>query len=482
LKPGEIRALLGENGAGKSTLMNIIFGIYHQDNGNILVNGLDVSKKWSPKIAMFHRIYMIHQYFMLVNSFTALQNIALPLLKWNDIKNNMVKYEKEIKNIVDEYNFNIRLKENVQDLSMGERQQIEIVKALYQKARVLILDEPTSVLIPQQVDNLLELMVNLRSKGYSIIFVTHKLKEAMAISDKITILREGKHIETLDRDKTTIDEVAYLMVGKKWITPIKKRSNKIGVEQVFKVNNLTVESEYKTIAIKDVSFSIKKGEIVGIAGVAGNGQTELSEAAIGTKKIIDGSILIKNLDITRLSIKKRQQEGLSYIPEDRHKNGMLGNMSVEENLIIRYIRNKPYSKNGILQFRAIKEKANQSIHNYNIKTSSANVPIINLSGGNQQKAVLARELMEKPSVIIACQPTAGLDFAATEYIRKELVKNAYNGVGLLIISEDIDELIELSDRILVIFNGEIVGNMSAKEGFDIKKIGLMMTGVSNKIM
>lgn len=482
LEPGEIIALVGENGAGKTTLMNIIYGIYHQDSGNILIQGVDVSKMWSPKQAMAHGIYMIHQHFMLVNEFTVLQNIVLPTLKWGDMKNNWRKYEREIKDIFDEYNFKVRLKDKIKDLSMGERQQVEIIKAFYQNARVLILDEPTSTLIPQQVDKLLELLVNLRSRGYSVVFVTHKLKEVMAISDKITVLRKGKHIKTLHRDKTTINEVAYLMVGREWITPIKRTSVNVNAEPILKVQQLTVESEYKTTPVNNVSITVRKGEIVGVAGVAGNGQVELSEAIAGTRKIKYGTILINNgVDIGRCSVKKRQQSGLAYIPEDRQGKGILNEMSVEENLYISYIENKPYSKYGIVQLKVIREKANQIIHDFNIKTSGPDVPIGNLSGGNQQKIILARILIGTPSMIIACQPTSGLDFTATEYIRKKLVESANSGTGILLISNDLDELLELSDRIFVMYRGRIVGNINntKEEEISLETLGLMMAGAAD---
>jgi len=481
LKPGEIRALVGENGAGKTTLMNILYGTYHQDSGNILVQGLDVSKMWTPKQAMSYGIYMIHQHFMLINNFTVLQNIVLPLLKWGDMKNNWKKCEREIKNLIDEYNFKVNLKDKVKNLSMGERQQVEIIKALYQKAKVLILDEPTSVLIPQQIDKLLEFLVNLRSRGHSVVFVTHKLKEAMAISDKITVLREGKHIKTVDKDKTTIQEVAWLMVGREWITPIKRISANVNAEPVLKVSQLTVEGEYKTTLVDNISITVRKGEIVGVAGVSGNGQVELSEAIVGIRKIKYGTILINDgVDINKYSVKKRQRAGLLYIPEDRQGKGMVSEMLVEENLIINYIETKPYSKYGIVQSKVIRKKANQVIRDFNVKPISPDVPIGNLSGGNQQKIILARILIGTPSMIIACQPTMGLDFTATEYIKKKLVESANSGTGILFISNDLDELLELSDRILVMYRGRIVGNINTREEeISLETLGLMMAGAAD---
>ena len=475
LAPGEIRALVGENGAGKSTLMNILYGMYHQDSGSIFIGDEKVQDRWSPNMAIAKGIGMIHQHFSLIYSHSVLENIVMPTLKWRDFKPKWNLYEDRINELQSEYFFDLKLKEKVENLSIGERQQVEILKALYQGAKVLILDEPTGVLTPQQAEALLKFLINLKNKGYSVVLVTHKLKEAMQISDKITVLRGGKHINTVDTSKTSLTEIARMMVDRD-ISVLTKKTNSGKINDiVLKIVNMTVENENKKVVVDNISFNVGNGEIVGIAGVAGNGQVEMAEAISGLKTMRSGKVLLNDTNIAYWSIEKRRYAGIGFIPEDRHEKGMIGDMSVAENLILDCIKKKPFSVKGTIQHKCIKENAEKAIKDFNIKTSDGLAPIRNLSGGNQQKVVLARTLMEEPKVIVACQPTRGLDFSATEYLREKLLESARNNVGVLLISSDLDELLELSDRIIVMYHGRIMGIVK-KEEVDLNTLGLMMTG------
>lgn len=475
LMPGEIRALVGENGAGKSTLMNILYGMYNQDSGSIFIGDEKTPVKWSPSMAIEKGIGMIHQHFSLIYSHTVLENIVMPTLKWKDLNPKWSMFEDKINELQAEYFFNLKLKEKVENLSIGERQQVEILKALYQGARVLILDEPTGVLTPQQADALLEFLINLKSKGYSVVLVTHKLNEAMQISDKITVLRGGKHINTVETSNTSISEIARMMVDR----DIKMHTNRtLSCDDdctVLELINMTVEDENKKAVVDNISFTVGSGEIVGIAGVAGNGQVEMAEAISGVMSMKSGEILLEGRSMTNWNIEKRRYAGIGYIPEDRYEKGMVCELSVAENLVLDCLRKKPFSVKGTVQHKSIKDNAEKAIKDFNIKTSSISAPIGNLSGGNQQKVVLARTLMEEPKIIIACQPTRGLDFSATAYLREKLVESAHNKVGVLLISSDLDELLELSDRIIVMYRGKITGILKREE-VDLNTLGLMMTG------
>lgn len=475
LSPGEIRALVGENGAGKSTLMNILYGMYSQDSGVITIGEEKIQDRWCPNAAIAKGIGMIHQHFSLIYSHTVLENIVMPTLKWSDFKPDWKKYEEKIEGLLSEYHFDVRLKDRVENLSIGERQQVEILKALYQGAKVLILDEPTGVLTPQQAEALLGFLVDLRSKGFSVVLVTHKLNEAMQISDKITVLRGGKHISTVQTDGTTIPDIARMMVDRQMSAPVQRCQDVKCSKNVLELKNVSVENENKKIVVDNISFTIGQGEIVGIAGVAGNGQVEMAEALVGLRDLKEGSILLDGADIKGWSVEKRRSEGIGYIPEDRHENGMIGEMSIAENLILDCMKREPFSKKGVIQHKNIKDNAEKAIVDFNVKTENGSTPIKNLSGGNQQKVILARTLMETPKVIVACQPTRGLDFSATEYLRKKLVESAEKNVGVLLISSDLDELFELSDRIIVLYRGKIMGNVRRDE-VDLQTLGLMMTG------
>lgn len=477
LVPGEIRALVGENGAGKSTLMNILYGMYHQDSGSIFAGDEKASDKWSPSMAITKGIGMIHQHFSLIYSHSVLENIVMPTLKWSDFKPDWNAYEKRINELQNEYFFNLKLGEKVENLSIGERQQVEILKALYQGAKVLILDEPTGVLTPQQADALLKFLLNLKSKGFSVVIVTHKLNEAMQISDKITVLRGGRHISTIETSKTSIPEVARMMVDREMAANTGKTNSGEFKDIVLKIENMIVEDENKKAVVDNISFSVGSGEIVGIAGVAGNGQIEMAEAIAGLKSVKNGKVLLEGTSIVDWNIEKRRYAGIGFIPEDRHEKAMVGEMSIAENLVLDCIRKKPFSVKGTIQHKTIRENAELAIKDFNVRALNGAAPIRNLSGGNQQKVVLARTLMEGPKVIVACQPTRGLDFSATEYLREKLIESAENNVGVLLISSDLDELLQLSDRIIVMCHGSITGDVK-REDVDLDTLGLMMTGTN----
>jgi simple sugar transport system ATP-binding protein len=475
LSSGEIRALVGENGAGKSTLMNILYGMYRPDKGHMRLWADEVTGDWSPRLAIQKGLGMIHQHFSLIPNHTVLENIVMPTLKWGDIAPQWREFEKRVEQLCGEYNFRVRLKERVEALSVGERQQVEILKALYQGAKILILDEPTGVLTPKQADALLEFLLQLKGRGHSVVMVTHKLTEAMAISDRITVLRGGKHVATVEKQDTTPQEIARMMVDRDWISPVNKSQAPAKPQRILEIVGLTVEDENRKAVVNNVSLAIGAGEILGIAGVAGNGQIELCEAVIGLHKPKNGKVIFDGTNINDWSICMRRRAGLGFIPEDRHAQGVVTEMSVAENLVLDALSLSPYSRWGIIQPRAIEQWATKAVQTFAIKTPGNNVPVANLSGGNQQKVILARTLSVKPKIIIACQPTRGLDFSATEYVRKKLVECAEAGVAVCLISSDLDELFELSHRILVMFEGQITGEFNP-EALELDRLGLAMAG------
>jgi len=477
LEPREVMGLVGENGAGKTTLMNILCGIYRVDEGTIRVWDKDVTKNWSTSLSISQGIGMIHQHFTLIPNHTVLENIVWPTLKWRDLTPPWEKFEEQIKKLCAQYGFQVKLKTRVGSLSMGEKQQVEILKALFQEVKILILDEPTSVLTPQQTESLLEFLLQLKQQGHSVVLVTHKLLEAEAVCDKVTVLRRGKHVGTVKKEDTTLQEIARMMVDRDWISPAKGIKPSEERRVLLETNGLEVENE-GAVVCNNLSIAIGVGEIVGVAGVAGNGQIELAETLVGLRRPKKGSILLDGVNINKWSSSKRRLVGIGYIPEDRHRQGMVTEMSVAENLVFSTIGQPPFSYRGIIHHRSINNWAEEVIKEFTIKTENHLTPVGYLSGGNQQKIILARVLSSNPRLIVACQPARGLDFSTTQYIREKIVKSTNDGTAVLLISSDLDELIELSHRIVVMFQGKIVGKFKAGE-VDLDRLGLMMAGHAN---
>ncbi|MDD3851543.1 MAG: ABC transporter ATP-binding protein [Firmicutes bacterium] len=477
LEPGEIRALVGENGAGKTTLMNILYGMYKHDEGEIYINDEKVPDKWSPYKAIQYGLGMIHQHFSLVLHHNVLENVVMPTLSWTDFKPDWKACEKIVRALIEEHHFDVKPYDLVEGLPIGQRQQVEIIKALYQGARTLILDEPSNVLSPLQVDALFKLLKELKEKQFSIVLVTHKLSEVMSVSDKITILRDGLHVDTVETDKITVQQVAKMMVDREHMNVSKSQRKLQDKDCIFEMIDVNIENENNMVHCQDISFILRRGEILGIAGAAGSGQREISEAILGLKKINSGDMLLEGKSIKNDSIYMRRIAGIGYIPEDRHTYGIVPDMSIAENIVLDCVGLPPFSKRGILDHQAIKQNGKTAIADYFIKAESEAAIARTLSGGNQQKVILARTLMGKPKLIVACNPTRGLDFSATEYLRKKLVESAMNNMGVIIYSSDLEEIMELADRILVIYHGRVMGIID-RENVDMEQLGMMMAGVS----
>ena len=469
---GEIHALLGENGAGKTTLMNILSGFYRADEGEIYIYGRKVNIR-SPKDALKLGIGMVHQFFRLVPALTVLENIVLGMKPmWYPFLN-ISKARKEIEEISKRYGLKIDPDAKVWQLSMGERQRVEIVKILYRGAKILILDEPTSVLTPQEIEQLFKTLRRLKEEGKTIIFITHKLNEVMSISDRVTVLRDGRVIGTVETSKTNVRDLARMMVGREVFLKFKKKPVQLG-KPVLEVIDLHALNDKGLPALKGVSFTVRKGEIFGIAGVAGNGQRELAEVITGLRKATKGRILINGKDITNKPPLAIINEGIAYIPDDRAGIALAPDLGVSENLIMKSYRSGQISSKIFLRKDAIKRIASKLVSDYGIVTPSLSTSVKFLSGGNQQRLVLAREMSMAPSLLIAFDPTRGLDVAATEFIRKKLLEER-GRTAVLLISEDLEEIMELSDRIAVLYEGEIMGIVPAEKA-NIEEIGLMMAG------
>ena len=471
LKNREIHSLIGENGAGKSTLMNILYGLYTPDKGEIFIHGEKI-KFHSPHDAINNGIGMIHQTFMLIPNLTVVENIILGFEESNHISLN--KSAKKIDELSSKYGFKIDPYAKVWHLSVGEQQRVEIIKTLYRNAKILILDEPTSVLTPEEADNLFIILKQLTTEDRSIIFITHKIREALKISDRITILRKGKVVGTLDKKEANKNVISEMMIGQR-VTEITSPKVELG-KKVLELKNVHALNDNKITALKDFSLYIKSGEILGIAGVSGNGQKELAEVIIGIREKNKGELLIDGIPIKNPSPRKMRGMGVGYIPEDRFNDGVILNFTNAENLILDKIDIWPYSKNGILQINSIDENARELINNYDIQTDSPSKHTRTLSGGNIQKLLIARELSSKSKLLIASHPTMGLDIAATQYVREKIVKAKEDGCAVLLISEDLDEILALSDRIAVIYEGSIMGIFENGKAH-LKEIGLLMAGV-----
>ncbi|MCX7845332.1 MAG: ABC transporter ATP-binding protein, partial [Dictyoglomaceae bacterium] len=468
----EIHAIVGENGAGKSTLMKILYGLYRPDKGKIFIRGKEVHIT-EPKIAISLGIGMVHQHFMLIPPFTVVENIILGAEPKRNISLDYNNAVLKVKKLAENVGFDIDPNVKVENLSVGQAQRVEILKLLYRGADILILDEPTSVLAPQEVDELFNILRKLNEQGKTIIFISHKLNEVLAISHRITVMRRGKVVRTLNTKDTNKQELAQLMVGREVFLQVEKGHYKPG-DEILKVENITVKNRRGLTAVRDVSFSVKEGEIVGIAGVEGNGQSELVEALVGLLPIEKGKIYIKGKDVSKESVLKRRAL-LGHIPEDRHKRGLILDFSLADNTILGLHYLPKFSKGLLLDYKRIFDNANNLVKEYDVRTPNVKIPVRNLSGGNQQKIVAGREISTSPYILIASQPTRGLDIGATEFVHKLLVKLRDEGKAILLVSADLDEILNLSDRILVMYNGKIVGSFYNKD-IDEKELGYYMMG------
>lgn len=475
LEQGEIHALLGENGAGKSTLMGMLFGMYMPDKGCIKVRGKEV-KISNPNVANDLGIGMVHQHFKLVENFTVTENIILGCepkkLFGVDIKG----AAKRIEELSKQYGLNVDPYAKIEDISVGMQQRVEILKMLYRNAEVLIFDEPTAVLTPQEIEDLLEIMKNLTKEGKSIILITHKLKEIKSAANRCTVIRRGKYIGTVKVNETSEAEMAKMMVGREVSFKVEKEEAK-PKEVVLKMDNLSVKNNKKVLGLKNFSLEVRAGEIVGIAGVEGNGQNEIVEALTGMRPVEAGTIMFKNKDITKDSIRQRIEDGMAHIPEDRHKRGLILDYTMEDNMVLKVYKNKPFSKNGLINKNEITKYANHIIETFDVRSGEGGKSIArSLSGGNQQKGVIGREIESNPDLLIAVQPTRGLDVGSIEYIHKRLVEQRDSGKAVLLVSLELDEVLNVSDRIAIINNGELIGIVNANET-DENEVGLMMAGI-----
>lgn len=476
VRRGEVHALLGENGAGKTTLMNVLYGIHRSDSGKIYVSGEPVSIR-SPKDAIDLGIGMVHQNFRLVESHTVCENILLGLANLPVV----LKFktaEEDIEKLSNQYDLPVDPRARIWQLSMGERQRVEILKILYRGANILILDEPTSVLTPLESKHLFEFLRKMAAEGKSVIFITHKLDEVTAVSDRVTVLRAGHVVGTVATTATTKPDLATMMVGRKVLFTYERRG-KASAKPVLEARNLQVLNDKGLPALKGVSFTVYAGEILGVAGVAGNGQKELAESIAGLRQVYSGEIIIDGTNTTGRSARYMIEHGVAYVPEDRIRVGAPQNLSIAENLVLRTYRYQPFSKGLLLQRQEIEANAEKLIPEFNIITPSKDAITRTLSGGNLQKLILARELSGKPKLIVTLYPTRGVDVGATEYVRGLLLKQREMGAGILLISEDLEELFSLSDRIAVLYDGQIMG-IAPAESANIEEIGLMMGGALRK--
>lgn len=477
LAKGEIHALLGENGAGKSTLMSVLFGLYQPEGGCIKVRGKEV-KITGPLDANALGIGMVHQHFKLVHNFTVLQNIVLGN---EDLKNGLLEMKKAREKVMalsERYHLAVDPDALIEDITVGMQQRVEILKMLYRDNDILIFDEPTAVLTPQEIDELMNIMRELVKEGKSIIFITHKLNEIKAVADRCSVLRRGKYIGTVNVADTDKEAMSEMMVGHKVQLSVQKKEAH-PTDVVLDVKNLTVcdkkQGHTKDI-LKKISLQVRKGEIVCIAGIDGNGQTELAEAITGMIKADEGTVLLNGEDMTKKSIRYRNTHGMSHIPEDRHKHGLVLDYSLEDNMVLQEYFKPQFQKGGFRKKDRITEYADTLIEKYDIRSGQGNITKVrSMSGGNQQKVIIARELTKEHDLLVAVQPTRGLDVGAIEFIHKQIVKERDAGAAVLLISLELEEVMNLSDRILVIYEGEIVGELNPKET-TIQELGLYMAG------
>ncbi|HET4459819.1 TPA: ABC transporter ATP-binding protein [Streptococcus pneumoniae] len=473
LRKGEIHALLGENGAGKSTLMNMLAGLLEPTSGEIAVNGQVVNLD-SPSKAASLGIGMVHQHFMLVEAFTVAENIILGSELTKNGVLDIAGASKEIKALSERYGLAVDPSAKVADISVGAQQRVEILKTLYRGADILIFDEPTAVLTPSEIDELMAIMKNLVKEGKSIILITHKLDEIRAVSDRVTVIRRGKSIETVEIAGATNADLAEMMVGRSVSFKTEKQASK-PKEVVLSIKDLVVNENRSVPAVKNLSLDVRAGEIVGIAGIDGNGQSELIQAITGLRKVESGSIELKGDSIVGLHPRQITELSVGHVPEDRHRDGLILEMMISENIALQTYYKEPHSKNGILNYSNITSYAKKLMEEFDVRAASELVPAAALSGGNQQKAIIAREIDRDPDLLIVSQPTRGLDVGAIEYIHKRLIEERDNGKAVLVVSFELDEILNVSDRIAVIHDGKIQGIVSP-ETTNKQGLGVLMAG------
>lgn len=475
LKKGEIHALLGENGAGKSTLMSVLFGLYQPEKGEIRKNG-KVVKINNPNDANDLGIGMVHQHFKLVEIFTVLENIILGVEpnKMGFLQRKQAR--EKILELSEQYGLKVDPDETIENISVGMQQRVEILKMLYRENEILIFDEPTAVLTPQEIDELMEIMRGFAKEGKSILFISHKLNEIMAVADRCTVLRKGKCIGTVDIKDTTKEDLSKMMVGRDVSFSVNKKDPQMG-DIVLSISNMSVASKLsKKNAVKNVSFDVRAGEIVCIAGIDGNGQTEFVSALTGLEKLSSGKITLCGKDISKASIRNRSKAGMSHIPEDRQKHGLVLDYTLEQNLVLQRYWQPEFQRHGFIKKRAVRSYAEDLINRYDVRSGQGPVTAVrSMSGGNQQKAIIARENDKEHELLVAVQPTRGLDIGAIEYIHKQLVAGRDSGKAVLLVSFELDEVMDISDRILVMYEGEIVGELEPK-AVTVQELGLYMSG------
>jgi len=478
LKQGEIHALLGENGAGKSTLMNVLFGLYQPEGGEIRVRGKAV-KITNPNIANDLGIGMVHQHFMLVENFTVTENIILGTEPTKMGIVNIKDAAKKVQALSEKYGLDVDPNAKIEDITVGMQQRVEILKTLYRGAEILIFDEPTASLTPQEITELIQIMRRLIAEGKSIILITHKLKEIMEVSDRVTIIRKGEGIGTVVTAATNPDQLAEMMVGRQ-VEFKTEKTDATPTDEVLAIENLVV-TDYRNIdKVKGLNLNVRKGEIVGIAGIDGNGQSELIEAITGLRKIKSGKVKLNGKDITNMKPRKITEEGVGHIPQDRHKHGLVLDFPIGHNIALQTYYQSPIAKGFVMDYKKVSEKAHQIIKEYDVRTGNGEMtPARALSGGNQQKAIIGREIDRNPDLLIAALPTRGLDVGAIEFIHSRLIEQRDKGKAVLLISFELDEVMNVSDRIAVIYDGQIVDELNPKETTE-QELGLLMAGQSKK--
>ena len=475
LRKGEVHALLGENGAGKSTLMSVLFGLYQPEAGKILKNGKEVAVR-NPNDANVLGIGMVHQHFKLVECFSVLDNIILGVEPNKLGFLQKAEARKKVMALSEKYGLRVDPDALISDISVGMQQRVEILKMLYRDNEILIFDEPTAVLTPQEIDELMEIMRGFKKEGKSILFITHKLNEIMAVADRCTVLRKGKYMGTVDIKDTTKEELSRMMVGRDVQLQVDKKPAHPG-DVVLDVEGVTIHNDQrKKDSVKDVTFQVHAGEIVCLAGIEGNGQTELVYGLTGLEKLSGGKITLDGKDITRESIRQRSKDGMSHIPEDRHKHGLVLDYSLENNMVLQRYWQPEFQKGGFIQSDKVREYSDKLIAQYDVRSGQGSSTIVrSMSGGNQQKAIIAREIDKDPKLLVAVQPTRGLDVGAIEYIHRQIVAERDKGKAVLLVSLELDEVMNLSDRILVMYEGEIVGEFDPKTT-TVQELGLYMAG------